>query len=124
MPHKANVLLSATNAVTGDPGYLSTRNSAISGVTSLPGLVEALSLSEDSDLVQYATELNGFLPPAIVQAILAGYKGAAAVGTDGVHATWRRSGGFGVEVDQDPGTDAVEDQGVVSIAVRSPKFSG
>ena len=88
MPHKASVLLQSTNAVTGDPTYLSERNGAIAGVDSI-----------------------------------AGYKGAAAAGTDGVSATWTRGAGFNVNVSQDQGTDAVSDQGVVSIAIGSPKFS-
>ena len=124
MPHKASVLLQSTNAVTGDPAYLSERNGAIAGVDSIAGLVDALSLGADENLVRTAHDIDGFLPPAIVQAILAGYKGAAAAGTDGVFATWTRGAGFNVNVSQDQGTDAVDDQGVVSIAIGSPKFTG
>jgi hypothetical protein len=110
------------NSVTGDPTYLSDRNDAIAAASSIGGLVEALDLGGDDDLVAAAQQADAFLPGAVVQAVLAAYKGGAASGTDVVHLNWVGSGGFSARVAQAPGSDPVEDQGVVSVTVKSPKL--
>ena len=119
MPHMASLLMS-TNTVTGEPGYLAERNSPIGGASSITELIAALDLDGDPDLMDAAEAADAFLPGAVLHAIVAAYRAAAATGKDGVYINWNRSGGYSVTVAHAPGTHAVTDRGVVSVTVKSP----
>lgn len=121
MPHRASLLMS-TNTKTGDPGYLAERQSAIGSASSITSLITALELDDDEERMAAAADADTFLPGAVVQAIVAAYRAAAATGTDGVHINWNRSGGYSVTVAHAPGTHAVTDRGVVSVTVKSPNI--
>lgn len=119
MPHIASLLMS-TNTVTASPGYLAERQSVIGSASSIAGLITALDLGGDPDLVEAAEAADASLPSAVQHAIVAAYHAAAAAGTDCLHVNWNRSGGYSVTVAHAPGTDAVSDRGVVSVTVKSP----
>jgi hypothetical protein len=122
MPHMSSLLLS-TNTKSGDPAYLGSRQSFIDDASSITSLVTALEFEDDEDVMAAAADADTFLPGAVVQAIVAAYRAAAAAGTDGVYTNWHRSGGYSVTIAHAPGTDAVMDRGVVSLTVKSPNFS-
>ncbi len=119
MPHKAMVMMSAANAVSDDPSYLAARSEALDAATTLAALADALELHEGAH--NAAEAVDGFLPPAIVQTIVAAYRGAAATGVDGVYASWFESGGFLATVGQASGTDIKSDRGVVALTVHTPR---
>lgn len=122
MPHRAMMLMQV-NETGRDPEALSANRDAIARATSITELVQSLGLDEDSNLLEAAGAVDSHLPSAVTNAILGAYRAAAESNTDGVQVTWRESGGFGVEVSHAPGTDAHEDRGFISVAVRSPRLS-
>jgi hypothetical protein len=121
MPHSAVRLVSALNGVTNDPVFLIEHKEAIDGATSATELVQALGLP--ADLLPIAADVDAFLPPAVVEAALGAYRGAAAAGTDVVVATWRRSAGFSVAVGHERGSHPQTAMGAVSVHVASPPLS-
>jgi hypothetical protein len=120
MPHSAVKLATALNAATSDPEDLSNRKGAIDAASSVSDLVAALGVSGQPGVAEAAAAADAFLPPAVIQAGLAAYRGAAAAGNDAVLASWRPGLGFSVAVSHAPGTHPVDDLGVVSVQIASP----
>jgi len=123
MPHRAATLMAA-NGKTNDPSFIAENGTAINDASDLKTLMEALGYGGKDPQIAAAEAADGFLPAAIVNGLLGAYRAAVTSGTDVVHANWAKSSGFSISVAQEPGTDAVTDQGVISVTVRSPKLSG
>jgi hypothetical protein len=117
MPHSAMMLLSS-NSDTSDPTFLAERAGNLQEATTFSDLVRVAGLPRQ--LAAVASEIDGFLPSAVVNALVGAYRAAAESGTDGLVVTWERSSGFSINIAHSPGTDPATDRGIISVTVKSP----